>query len=119
MRVLVSERDRLLRQLIAEWLAEGGATAVASGDEELPTAVDAILVDVSCQQDAHATLASWRRAYPAAVIVLASARFAPRDLANDAMAARLGVTGILPKPFSRDALWSALGLPKTAPRAVR
>jgi DNA-binding response OmpR family regulator len=118
MRVLVSERDRLLRQLITEWLAEGGATAVGA-HETVPAAIDAILVDVSCQQDAIATLVSWRRAYPRAVIVLASARFAPKDLANDAMAARLGVTGILPKPFTRDALWSALGLPKPPPPAPR
>ena len=62
--------------------------------------IDAVLVDVSCQQQAHATLNTWRRAYPHAAIVLASGRFSAGDKANDAMAARLGVTPrLLAKPF--------------------
>jgi hypothetical protein len=43
--------------------------------------------------------------------VLASGRFAAGDMANDAMATRLGVTRILAKPFTRADLWAALGLP--------
>ncbi|MBV9345662.1 MAG: response regulator [Gammaproteobacteria bacterium] len=104
----MSERDTLLRELVAQWLSEAGATAVTHASAP----VDAILVDISCQQDAHATRASWRRAYPHAALVLVSARFAHNAGADDAMASRLGVTRILPKPFSRAALWSALGLTK-------
>ena len=43
-------------------------------------------------------------------IVLASGRFCPGDMANDAMALRLGATRILAKPFTRTDLWAALGL---------
>jgi CheY-like chemotaxis protein len=118
-RVLVVEPDSLHRELIREWLEAGGARVVlpegaapAAGD------IDAILVDVSCQQQAHAVLTSWRRAYPHAAIVLASGRFSPGDMANDAMAVRLGATRILAKPFSRSDLWAAFGLltqPPVAP----
>ncbi|HTT43185.1 MAG TPA: response regulator [Steroidobacteraceae bacterium] len=111
-RVLLVERDSLHRDLMREWLEEGGvqvlsaaATAPLAGD------IDAVLVDVSCQQQAHTTLEAWRRAYPDAALVLVSARFCAGDMANDAMAARLGVTGILAKPFTRADLWTALRLP--------
>ena len=110
-RVLIIEHDSLHRELLREWLEASGARPVwpqpgahAAGD------IDAILVDVACQQQAHAVLASWRRAYPRAAIVLASGRFAPGDTGNDAMAVRLGATRILAKPFTRDDLCAALGL---------
>ena len=119
-RVLVIERDSLLRDLVHEWLAEGGAEAVAPEAQPAGAAdIDAILVDVACQQQAHAVLTSWRSSYPGAAIVLASARFSSADTANDAMASRLGVMRVLAKPFTRDDLWAALGLPNrsaTPPR---
>ncbi|MBS0578634.1 MAG: response regulator [Proteobacteria bacterium] len=114
MRVLLVERDSLQRELISEWLRESGVQilteATAHGAE-----VDAILIDVTCQQQAHETLASWRSAHPRAAIVLASGRFSRSDMANDAMAARLGVTRILAKPFTRKDLWAALNLRTTCP----
>ena len=110
-RVLIVERDSLHRNLVREWLQEGGAQAVsAESPAEAAAAIDAVLVDVSCQQQAHEILNTWRRAYPRAAILLASGRFPAGDMANDAMAARLGVTRILAKPFTRADLWAALGL---------
>jgi CheY-like chemotaxis protein len=111
-RVLVVEHDSLHRDLIREWLETGGAEAVCwpSGAMTLPADIDAILVDVSCQQEAHGVLEPWRCAYPRAAIVLASGRFTAADMANDAMAMRLGATRILAKPYTRDDLWAALGL---------
>jgi hypothetical protein len=40
--------------------------------------IDAILVDVASQQQAHSVLRSWRGSYPGTAIVLASGRFLPR-----------------------------------------
>jgi len=109
-RVLVIEPDTLHRELVCEWLGECGVVAVCPQGAEVPADIDAILVDVACQQQAHAILTSWRRSYPRAAIVLASGRFSPGVSANDAMAMRLGVTRILAKPFTREDLWAALGL---------
>jgi len=110
-RVLVVEHDRLHRELVGEWLAAAGAQAIwPQGPEQRMPDIDAILVDVACQQQAHEILVPWRRAYPQAAIVLASGRFSPGDMANDAMALRLGATRILAKPFTRTDLWTALGL---------
>jgi CheY-like chemotaxis protein len=111
-RVLVIERDSLHRELIREWLEEGGAAAVYPPDSPAgaPADIDAVLIDVASQQQAHAILRPWRQAYPRATLVAVSGRFCPGDGANDAMAERLGVTRILAKPFTRSDLWSALGL---------
>ena len=112
MRVLIVERDRLHRDLIREWLEEGGVQVIcADGLAGAAADIDAVLIDVASQQQAHAILMSWRRAYPHAAMVATSGRFSLRDMANDAMARRLGVTGILAKPFTRGDLWTALGLP--------
>ena len=110
-RVLVVEPDSLHRELIGEWLHAGGADPVWPGEglQQTPD-IDAILIAVTCQQHAAALLVPWRRAYPRAVVVLASGRFSPADTADDAMARRLGATRILAKPFTRDDLWAALGL---------
>ncbi len=113
-RVLVIERDRLYRELIREWLEAGGAEALWPHAPGVTRAdIDAILVDVGCQQQTHSILTSWRRSYPGTAIVLASGRFFPGDRANNAMAIRLGVTHILAKPFTRGDLWAALGLRAT------
>jgi DNA-binding response OmpR family regulator len=110
-RVLVVEHDRLHRELVSEWLAAAGVQAVwPAACPQRGTDIDAILVDVACQQQAHEVLVPWRRAYPGAAIVLASGRFSPGDMANDAMALRLGATRILAKPFTRTDLWAALDL---------
>jgi len=110
-RVLVVEHDRLHRELIGEWLAAAGAEAIwPEAPRQAVMDIDAILVDVACQQQAHEILVPWRRAYPRAAIVLASGRFSPGDMANDAMALRLGATRILAKPFTRTDLWAALDL---------
>ena len=112
-RVLVVEHDRLHRELISEWLQAGGAQAVWPAAPPQPADIDVILVDVACQQQAHEVLSPWRQAYPRAAIVLASGRFSRGDMANDAMALRLGATRILAKPFTRTDLWAALGLSGT------
>ncbi|MBV8910534.1 MAG: hypothetical protein JOZ89_07225, partial [Gammaproteobacteria bacterium] len=109
--VLLVEPDSLHRELIAEWLRAAGAHPVWPGESLQQTvSIDAILIAVTCQQHAAALLAPWRRAYPRAVVVLASGRFCPADTADDAMASRLGATRMLAKPFTRDDLWAALGL---------
>ena len=114
MRVLLVERDSLQRELISEWLRESGVQ-ILTEEAARGAEVDAILIDVTCQQQAHETLASWRSAHPRAAIVLASGRFSRSDMANDAMAARFGVTRILAKPFTRKDLWAALNLRPTFP----
>ena len=115
-RVLVVEPDVLLRTLIAEWLGQVGIHAVfPTGGPCEATAklggVEAIVIDIPDPSDAAPVLQAWRRVFPKAAIVAASARLAPRDVPDDAMAGRLAVTRVLAKPYSRRELYAALGVP--------
>jgi DNA-binding response OmpR family regulator len=110
-RVLVVERDTLLRALIGEWLAAGGMQAVypdAQAISVLPPDIDAVVIDVASPRQAHSVLEGWRRAYPEAAIIAVSGRFSAAETANAAMACRLGVTKVLAKPFRCSELWAAL-----------
>ena len=125
-RVLVVERDNLLRALIAEWLAAAGAEPIlADSDLPLDTArnVEAIIVDVERPRQAHEVLSAWRKAYPHAAIIAVSGRILGTCAADETAAARLGATRLLAKPFTRHELWTALSIRKThaptdAPRAT-
>jgi CheY-like chemotaxis protein len=110
-RVLIAEHDSVHRDLIRDWLDEAGVRAVyADSPAEVAADICAIIVDVSCHQQARTALDSWRRAYPRATLVLVSGRFVAEDMSNHALAARLGVASVLAKPFTRADLWAALNL---------
>jgi DNA-binding response OmpR family regulator len=99
-RVLVVERDTLLRALIGEWLAAGGMQAVypdAQALAVLPPDIDAVVIDVASPRQAHSVLECWRRAYPKAAIIAVSGRFSAAETAN-----------VLAKPFRCSELWAAL-----------
>jgi DNA-binding response OmpR family regulator len=115
-RVLVVEPDVLLRTLVAEWLGQVGIHAVfpSGGPCEAAAklgAIGAMVIDIPSPSHAAQVLQAWRRVFPKAAIIAASARFAPRDVPDDAMAGRLAVTRVLAKPYSRRELYAALGVP--------
>jgi hypothetical protein len=56
-------------------------------------------------------LQAWRRVFPKAAIIAASARFPAGEDTDDAMAGRLAVSKVLAKPYSRYELYAALGVP--------
>ena len=114
-RVLVVEPDALLRTLVAEWLAQVGIHAVfPTGGPCEATAklgsIGAIVIDIPSPPQADRVLQAWRRVFPKAAIIAASARLAARDEPDDAMAGRLAVTKVLAKPYSRRQLYAALGV---------
>ena len=113
--MLVVEPDFLLRTLVAEWLGQVGIHAVfpTSGPCEATAklgSVGAIVIDIPSPPDAGPVLQAWRRVFPKAAIIAASARFAARDEPDDAMAGRLAVSKVLAKPYSRRELYAALGV---------
>ncbi|HUD26582.1 MAG TPA: hypothetical protein VMQ45_12890 [Burkholderiaceae bacterium] len=113
-RVLVVEPDALLRALVAEWLEQGGIHAVfpPAGPCEASAqlgSIGAIVIDIPCSPHADRVLQTWRRAFPNAEIIAASASFPAGAGVDDAMAGRLAVAKVLAKPFSRRELFAALG----------
>ena len=114
-RVLVVEPDGLLRALVAEWLEQGGLHAVfpSAGSRETSAqlgSIGAIVIDIPSPSHAERVLQTWRRAFPNADIIAASARFPSGACVDDAMAGRLAVAKVLAKPFSRRELFAALGV---------
>ena len=103
--VVVLEGDPLIRPLLERWLGEAGyelATPYETGKAK-PALVIADLPD---PQSADALVHTLREY--AAPILLLSALFR-RGLAGSAEAARrLGVKKVLPKPFTREELLSAV-----------
>lgn len=100
--VLIQEEDVLIRELLETWLGEAGYTVSASGDEQ-PCLV---IADVPNPRRAQALIQSLQ-VYAAPILAL-SGRFR-RGLAGSAEAARrLGVKKVLPKPFTRKELLSAV-----------
>jgi DNA-binding response OmpR family regulator len=115
-RVLVVEPDALLRALMAEWLERGGIHAVfpPAGPCEQSAqlgSIGTIVIDIPSPPHAGGAVRAWRRVFPDAQIIAASARFPAGADADDAMAGRLAVDRVLPKPFSRRELFAALGVP--------
>lgn len=101
--VLILEEDPLIRELLERWLGEAGYAASAAGDER-PSLV---IADVPSLGRARALIQSLQAVYAAPVLAL-SGRFR-RGLAGSKEAARrLGVRRVLPKPFTRKELLSAI-----------
>ena len=102
---MVLEGDPLIRPLLEHWLEEAGYALEPrpGAGEERPVLVVADLPDPG---SAEALVGSLREY--AAPILLLSARFR-RGLAGSTEAARrLGVKRVLPKPFTREELLTAV-----------
>ena len=101
--VLIRDEDVQIRELLDRWLGEAGYTVSESADEK-PCLV---IADVPNPRRAQTLMRSLQEVY-AAPILLLSGRFR-RGLAGSAETAlRLGVKRVLPKPFTRSELLSAV-----------
>ena len=114
-RILVLESDRLIKQLIVEWLHLAGHETVCASDATSAarvagTGIDVMLADVPApSKTARETVARLTRAVPHTPVIAMSAdvlAFGPQ--ASAAVARELGAAVMLVKPFNRDALLDAI-----------
>jgi len=101
--VAIHEEDDLIRELLERWLGEAGYSLrpVAGESPRL------VIADIPSPRAAPSRIERLQAEYAAPILVL-SGRFR-RGLAASAEAARrLGVKRVLPKPFSREELLSAV-----------
>jgi len=102
--VVLLEDDPLIRPLLERWLGDAGYRVAAHGEKVPRPAL--VIADVPDPKTADVFITTLQ-AYAAPILVL-SARFR-RGLANSPAAARrLGVNRVLPKPFTRTELLSAV-----------
>lgn len=101
--VLLREEDTQIRELVERWLGETGY--IVSGTVAEPPQL--VIIDLPRSRGAQALIQSLKAVYAAPILVL-SGRFR-RGLAGSADAARrLGVKKVLPIPFTREELLSAV-----------
>lgn len=101
--IAIHEEDDLIRELLERWLGEAGYAVSASADQ----APCLVIANVPSPRRAQALIQSLQAVYAAPILAL-SGRFR-RGLAGSAEAARrLGVRKVLPKPFTRKELLTAV-----------
>jgi CheY-like chemotaxis protein len=117
-RILIVEQDDLIRPLAAEWLNAAGydvdtvAAAEEAGTGHNGVAVpqtDLIVVDLPAPRaGGAATVRLLQRFHPGVPIVATSACFLTGIGGCMDAAGRLGVVGVLAKPYSREQLLSSV-----------
>jgi DNA-binding response OmpR family regulator len=105
-RILVVEPDDLILGLLERWLGEAGYEVVVEASR---TQADPhlVIIDVPEPLGAEKIISSVREKH-ASPILLLSARLR-RGAGSSSVARQLKVRNVLPKPFTRDELLSAVG----------
>jgi CheY-like chemotaxis protein len=110
-RIVIVEEDKLMRDLLVEWLSAEGYSvrAVANGDIQPKDKPDLVIVDVYMpRREGSNRLREIQAANPDAPVIAISGQFRP-GLAGSSNAARaLGVRRVIAKPCSRRELIAAV-----------
>ena len=107
--IVVIEPDPLIRELVMRWVGEAGYLVVDPENTPAPAGVSPQLViaDISDPNSASATIELLRAAYSVPILAL-STRFRRGLGGSTETAQRLEVWGVLPKPFTRGELLTAV-----------
>lgn len=109
--IVIIEEDKLMRELLAEWLtAEGYSVRTAApGDAQMQDGVDLVIVDVYMPRHEGAKrLCAIRSAHPGTPLIAISGQFRPGLVGSSTAADALGVRQVIAKPFSRRDLLAAV-----------
>jgi CheY-like chemotaxis protein len=110
-RIVIIEEDKLMRELLVEWLSAEGYSvrAAAPGDARVPDDADLLIVDVYMPRREGANrLRAVKAAYPEAPLIAISGQFRSGLFGSCTAAAALGVRQVIAKPFSRRDLLAAV-----------
>ncbi len=107
--VRISNADGTTLALITEWLAGAGFRVLGEGDHASardPATVS--IVDVPFTRAGAEIIESVAKRHPGEPIIVLSATFLSSVGCGGGCAKRLGVAGVLPKPFTRASLLGAV-----------
>jgi DNA-binding response OmpR family regulator len=105
--IVIYEDDELMRGLLEEWLRNAGYRVHGARSHTAPVQGHADLVIVSIYMPKHAgarLVCEIRDAYPGTPLIAISAQFRSGLSTAGATAQTLGVSQVIAKPLSRDAL---------------
>ena len=109
--IVIIEEDKLMRELLVEWLSAEGYSvcAAAPGDAQVPDKADLAIVDVYMPRHEGATrLRAVKAAYPETPLIAISGQFRSGLVGSCIAAAALGVRQVIAKPFTRRELLAAV-----------
>ena len=109
--IVIIEEDKLMRELLVEWLsAEGDSVrAAAPAAAPVPERADLVIVDVYMPRHEGASrLRAVKAAYPETPLIAISAQFRSGLVGSCTAAAALGVRQVIAKPFTRRDLLAAV-----------
>ncbi len=109
--IVVIEADKLMRELLVEWLNAAGYSVrtPAPADVEAPVNADLVIVDVYMpRHEGLRRLRSVKAANPETPVIAISGQFRPGLVGSATVAEALGVEQVLPKPFSQCDLLAAV-----------
>jgi len=113
-RILVVEPDDQILGLLELWLSEAGYSVAAESSLRPPQAAGKcedphlVIIDVSDPLGAEKIIESVRQIHAGAILLL-SARFRQGMGSSSSVARELGVSSVLPKPFTYEELLLAVG----------
>jgi CheY-like chemotaxis protein len=107
-RVLVLDGDALTQSMICEWLDADGWQVQEPTTDQAAGDLDLVVVDLPFPRaGSFDALQAIRREYPGVPLIVISSTVFANVGCSGPCAQSLGVSGVLPKPVSRDALIGA------------
>ena len=113
-RILVVEQNDLILRLLERWLGEAGFTVIPGTWQSLAETIgeggepQLVIVDVPTPRGAEKNIKSIREVHAGPILLLSARLFRRGTRSSIAVARQLGVRNVLPKPFTRDELLSAV-----------
>ena len=110
-RIVVIEEDKLMRELLVEWLSAEGYSvrAAAPGAAPAPDNADLLIVDVYMpRHEGTNRLRAIKAAYLDTPLIAISGQFRSGLFGSCSAAAALGVRQVIAKPFTRRDLLAAV-----------
>jgi CheY-like chemotaxis protein len=109
--IVIIEEDKLMRELLVEWLSAEGYSvrAAAPGNTQVPDTADLVIVDVYMPRHEGANrLRAVKATYPETPLIAISGQFRSGLAGSCAAADALGVRQVIAKPFTRRDLIAAV-----------
>jgi DNA-binding response OmpR family regulator len=107
-RIAVIDGDDAMRELVCRWLVGAGHAVDAYAAPVAVGEVALVIADVASPRDAQSALDGLLRSAGGVAVLLLSARFRKGQEGSVQLADELGVKGVLPKPFTKRQLLTAV-----------